>query len=208
MSITAIPDRLRTEVIELHGSECLRCGVQCTWSGPTRLHIDHVIPEVCGGPTTLANLQVLCQGCNLNKGANTADYRTAEARAELARQKEAWEREEARRAAQAAAWNAEQEAREARRRERKAQRQEEEARRQERQARRDGRGVLRRTLTYPLALLPIGALLGLITYGWPGAIVASLTMYLTVYLVCVVLTLVFRLPSAIAKRIKRKPAEL
>jgi Flp pilus assembly protein TadB len=94
------------------------------------------------------------------------------------------------------------------RRQRKAQRQEEEARRQERQARRDGRGVLRRTLTYPLALLPIGALLGLITYGWPGAIVASLTMYLTVYLVCVVLTLVFRLPSAIAKRIKRKPAEL
>jgi hypothetical protein len=76
------------------------------------------------------------------------------------------------------------------------------AKRQERRDARRKRGVLRRTLAYPLALLPIGALLGLITYGWPGAIVASLTMYLTVYLVCVVLTLVFRLPSAIARRLR------
>jgi hypothetical protein len=87
VSITPIPDELRTAVIELHGSECLRCGVQCTWSGPTKLHIDHVIPEIDGGPTTLANLQVLCRGCNLNKGADTADYRTAKARDELAQAK-------------------------------------------------------------------------------------------------------------------------
>src|SRR5437868_14922098 len=86
VSITPIPDELRTAVIELHGSECLRCGVQCTWSGPTKLHIDHVIPEIHGGPTTLANLQVLCRDCNLNKGADTADYRTTKARAKLARQ--------------------------------------------------------------------------------------------------------------------------
>lgn len=77
MSVTAIEPSLRRAVIELHGTLCLRCGVQCTpdWWGPTALHVDHVIPEAHGGPTTLANLQVLCRTCNLAKGATYADYR-------------------------------------------------------------------------------------------------------------------------------------
>jgi hypothetical protein len=75
MSVTLIPDSLRSAVIAVHGSRCLRCGVQCTWAGPTKLHIDHVIPEARGGLTTLDNLQVLCRTCNLRKGATVADWR-------------------------------------------------------------------------------------------------------------------------------------
>ncbi len=77
MSVTAIEPSLRRAVIELHGTRCLRCGVQCTpdWWTATSLHIDHVIPESVGGPTMLSNLQVLCRTCNLAKGATYADYR-------------------------------------------------------------------------------------------------------------------------------------
>jgi hypothetical protein len=39
------------------------------------MHIDHIVPEVRGGLTTLNNLQVLCRACNLAKGGTTADYR-------------------------------------------------------------------------------------------------------------------------------------
>jgi hypothetical protein len=77
MSVTPIPGGLRRAVMELHGSRCLACGVQCTpeWWGPQGVHIDHVIPELMGGPTVLENLQVLCRTCNLSKGATVADYR-------------------------------------------------------------------------------------------------------------------------------------
>jgi 5-methylcytosine-specific restriction endonuclease McrA len=33
------------------------------------LHVDHVTPWSKGGETTLANLQTLCNKCNLGKGA-------------------------------------------------------------------------------------------------------------------------------------------
>jgi hypothetical protein len=75
MSVTFISDDLRSAVIARDGTNCLRCFVQCTFAGPTKLHIDHVVPEVLGGPTTLENLQVLCRTCNLQKGATTVDYR-------------------------------------------------------------------------------------------------------------------------------------
>lgn len=32
------------------------------------LELDHVVPRCRGGPTTLANLQALCTGCNGRKG--------------------------------------------------------------------------------------------------------------------------------------------
>jgi hypothetical protein len=81
MSVTPIPDELRERVIALHGSRCLCCGVQCTWSGPTKLHIDHVVPESWGGRTVLSNLQVLCRTCNLRKGSRSAkDYRRVKPR--------------------------------------------------------------------------------------------------------------------------------
>lgn len=77
MSVTPIPSTLRRAVIERDGTLCLKCSVQTTpdWWGPTALHIDHIKPESRGGLTVLSNLQVLCQTCNLAKGATYADYR-------------------------------------------------------------------------------------------------------------------------------------
>lgn len=106
MSVTHIPDALRADVIDRDGSLCLRCGVQCTWAGPTRLHIDHVISEARGGLTTFENLQVLCARCNESKGAKTVDYRTDEARAAVAEREE----QKRRRRADDTAWIESQEA--------------------------------------------------------------------------------------------------
>ncbi len=41
---------------------------RCVWCGTTeRLHIDHLIPRAKGGGNDVANLQVLCERCNLAK---------------------------------------------------------------------------------------------------------------------------------------------
>lgn len=47
-----------------------RDGRTCAWCGATeRLQIDHRHPVALGGTDELSNLQVLCQPCNLRKGA-------------------------------------------------------------------------------------------------------------------------------------------
>jgi hypothetical protein len=48
---------------------CLKCSKKPAKS------IDHVIPLNEGGQNTLDNLQLLCEGCNKGKGANSDDYR-------------------------------------------------------------------------------------------------------------------------------------
>lgn len=53
---------LRRLVHERDQYRCVRCG---TWK---HLTCDHIIPESKGGPTTLENLQTLCQPCNSSKG--------------------------------------------------------------------------------------------------------------------------------------------
>jgi 5-methylcytosine-specific restriction endonuclease McrA len=58
-----IPGSLRTQVFERDAYRCRNCG------GWHDLHADHITPESKGGPTTLENLQTLCQTCNLKKGA-------------------------------------------------------------------------------------------------------------------------------------------
>lgn len=58
-----IPAALRTAVFERDAYRCVQCG---SWKD---LRADHVVPEVHGGPTTLENLQTLCQPCNSRKGA-------------------------------------------------------------------------------------------------------------------------------------------
>jgi hypothetical protein len=44
----------------------MHCGVKCSWSD---WHADHIIPWSRGGPTTVANGQLLCPKHNLIKGA-------------------------------------------------------------------------------------------------------------------------------------------
>jgi hypothetical protein len=47
------------------GGKCRYCGKSCD---ETEFHADHIAPHVSGGPTTIANGQVLCAECNLKKG--------------------------------------------------------------------------------------------------------------------------------------------
>jgi len=60
----AVPRELRRAVFERDGGCCVECGARFD------LQYDHVIPLALGGATTLANLQILCEGCNGRKGAS------------------------------------------------------------------------------------------------------------------------------------------
>ena len=58
-----IPQAMREAVWDRDGGKCMQCG------GKKYLQYDHIIPASKGGATTVENLQVLCQSCNLSKGA-------------------------------------------------------------------------------------------------------------------------------------------
>ena len=68
MAKERIPLNLRRRVIERDGYRCVYCDEDLTNS---EIHMDHVIPESQGGPTTYNNLQVTCRKCNLAKGILT-----------------------------------------------------------------------------------------------------------------------------------------
>jgi 5-methylcytosine-specific restriction endonuclease McrA len=72
-----IPLNLRKSVIERDGYFCVYCDEDLTNS---EIHLDHVIPESAGGPTTYDNLQVTCRKCNLAKGILTEDQFTEKLR--------------------------------------------------------------------------------------------------------------------------------
>lgn len=57
--------RLRALVLMRDGARCQLCGAQAR--DGAKLQVDHVIPWNNGGETTLENLQILCQVCNIGK---------------------------------------------------------------------------------------------------------------------------------------------
>lgn len=63
-----IPLNLRKRVIERDGYHCVYCDEDLT---NAEIHMDHMIAESQGGPTTYDNLQVTCRKCNLAKGVLT-----------------------------------------------------------------------------------------------------------------------------------------
>jgi hypothetical protein len=65
-----IPESIRRAVHERDGGACVRCGDR----PPTvELHVDHIYPWSKGGSNDLSNLQLLCERCNLSKGAKVED---------------------------------------------------------------------------------------------------------------------------------------
>lgn len=60
----SIPQEVKAEVWQRDGGRCVECGEG------HYLEFDHIIPLSRGGATSAANLQILCRGCNRDKGAN------------------------------------------------------------------------------------------------------------------------------------------
>jgi hypothetical protein len=64
----SVPVELRRRITERDGNRCVYCLTAEDNCG-LRMHIDHIIPESSGGPTTLDNLCLACFSCNVHKGA-------------------------------------------------------------------------------------------------------------------------------------------
>tara|TARA_B100001057_G_scaffold57880_1_gene51282 strand:+ start:162 stop:755 length:594 start_codon:yes stop_codon:yes gene_type:complete len=60
----SISSDLRKIVFNRDGGKCVKCGSK------ENIHFDHIIPVSKGGSTTLKNLELLCQDCNLSKSDN------------------------------------------------------------------------------------------------------------------------------------------
>lgn len=58
-----VPEGIAAEVWRRDGGRCVKC------ESRESLHIDHIIPLSQGGATIVSNLQLLCESCNLSKGA-------------------------------------------------------------------------------------------------------------------------------------------
>ncbi|MCG5056772.1 MAG: HNH endonuclease [Limnoraphis sp. WC205] len=66
--MTKIPADLRRLVIQRSKNRCEYCTISQIGQVAT-FHIDHVIPVVAGGKTTVENLALACVSCSLRKGA-------------------------------------------------------------------------------------------------------------------------------------------
>jgi hypothetical protein len=56
---------------------CADCGINITFRLEATQHIDHIVPLARGGTNNLSNLQLLCEPCNLKKGAQILDVRSS-----------------------------------------------------------------------------------------------------------------------------------
>jgi len=64
-----IPLGLRYDVLKRDDFRCVLCGRSPATNPGLKLHVDHIVPESSGGPTTLENLRALCDDCNVGRGA-------------------------------------------------------------------------------------------------------------------------------------------
>ncbi len=73
----ALPARLRRQVMARAQHRCEYCGLSALGQAAT-FHLDHIIPQVAGGSSTLDNLALACVHCSLRKGARKSalDSRT------------------------------------------------------------------------------------------------------------------------------------
>lgn len=62
-----INTRMRFLVLQRDNFKCCACGASPAKDPAIELHVDHIIPWVKGGETTMDNLQTLCCKCNLGK---------------------------------------------------------------------------------------------------------------------------------------------
>lgn len=62
--------RLRFQVLQGDRFMCRSCGGSPATQSGVELHVDHITPWSKGGETVFANLQTLCNRCNLGKGAH------------------------------------------------------------------------------------------------------------------------------------------
>lgn len=58
---------LRYLIIKESGGRCALCGRSI--EDGISLHVDHILPIAKGGKTVVSNLRVLCDDCNIGKGA-------------------------------------------------------------------------------------------------------------------------------------------
>src|SRR6266545_2994731 len=63
----AVPELLRHAVIERAENRCEYCLLSQVAQEAT-FHVDHVVPQSAGGPTTFDNLAFACVTCSLKKG--------------------------------------------------------------------------------------------------------------------------------------------
>ncbi len=63
-----IPDSLVKQIRQRAGEACEYCRLPQE-SQEATFHVDHVLPRVQGGPTTLDNLALACVSCSLRKAA-------------------------------------------------------------------------------------------------------------------------------------------
>ena len=55
---------MRKAVFDRDSGRCVQCGSNFD------IQYDHIIPFAMGGSATVQNLQILCAGCNQEKGAS------------------------------------------------------------------------------------------------------------------------------------------
>jgi hypothetical protein len=70
MSSEQVPATLKRQVWELAKGTCEYCRSQARFAMQS-LSVEHVIPRIQSGPTSLGNLAVACQGCNNHKYSKT-----------------------------------------------------------------------------------------------------------------------------------------
>jgi hypothetical protein len=62
---------LRRRIVARAKNRCEYCGLSQLGQAAT-FHVDHVVPEIAGGPTVWTNLALACIHCSLRKGAREA----------------------------------------------------------------------------------------------------------------------------------------